>query len=237
MGSEPALIEFPSQAAMAARLADLVTAALERSIAAQGLASLALAGGTTPATLYQALAARRIDWSNVTATLVDERFVPPSAPGSNEAFVRATFLRSEAAHARFVGLWNAAPSLEPAAAEASTRVNGLIRPFDVVVLGMGVDGHAASWFPGAEGLGEALSDHAPLVVATRAASSAAAGPYVERLSMSLRAVRDARLIVLVISGAEKRRAYEAACAGGPVESAPVRAILRARPDLWACWAP
>lgn len=237
MGSEPALIVFSSPDQMAARLADLMQSAIERAIAAQGLASIALSGGSTPSLLYLALAARRIDWPNVSATLVDERFVPPSAKGSNEAFLRSTFLQGSAGRARFVGLWNDARSLDAAAAEANGRVRSLVRPFDVVVLGMGLDGHTASWFPGAEGLQAALAPDAPLVTPVRAKRSETTGEHLDRLTLSLRALADARHVVLLMTGADKRRAFDLHSGAGPVEEAPVRAVLRARPDLWACWAP
>jgi len=237
MGSDPALIVFSSPAQMAARLADLLEAALGRAVAAQGLASIALSGGATPAPLYSALAARDIDWPNVTATLVDERFVPPSAAGSNEAFLRAALLDAGAASARFVGLWNEAPTLEAAAAAANERLASVIRPYDAVVLGMGADGHTASWFPRASGLDRALADDAPLVVPVRAAASASTGGHLDRLTLSLRAIASARLLILMLTGAEKRRAFETFAGAGPVEDAPVRAVLRARPDIWVAWAP
>ncbi len=237
MGSEPALIAFSSPEQMAARLSDLIEATIERAVAAQGLATIALSGGSTPAPLYQALAARAVDWPNVTATLVDERFVPPSGKGSNEAFIRSTFLHGYAAKSRFVGLWNEAPSLDAAAKEAAARIGGLVRPFDVVVLGMGFDGHTASWFPHAEGLASALAADAPLVAPVRARKSAVTGDHVERLTLSLRAITDAHLIILTMTGAEKRASFEQFASGGAVEDAPVRAVLRARPDIWASWAP
>jgi 6-phosphogluconolactonase len=222
---------------MAARLADLMQNAIDRAVAAQGLASIALSGGSTPSLLYLALASRKIDWPNVAATLVDERYVPPSASGSNEAFLRATFLQGAAGRARFVGLWNDAGSLEDAAAAANAGVRNLVRPFDVVVLGMGLDGHTASWFPQAEGLEAALAADAPLVVPVRAKRSDATGEHTDRLTLSLRAIADARLVILLLTGAEKRAAFERFSITGPVEDAPVRAILAARPDIWACGAP
>lgn len=237
MGSDPALIEFSSAAAMAARLADLMQCAIDRAVAAQGLATIALSGGSTPSPLYHALAARKVDWPNVAATLVDERFTPPSAPGSNEAFLRSTFLHGAAGRTRFVGLWNDAGSLEAAASAANARLRSLVRPFDLVVLGMGLDGHTASWFPKADGLDAALAADAPLVVPVRARRSDVTGDHTERLTLSLRAVADARVVVLLLTGAEKRAAFEKFAGAGPVEAAPVRAILAARPDLWACWAP
>lgn len=236
MASEPPLIIFSSPDQMAARVADLVQTALERAIAAQGLASLALSGGATPSLLYLALASRELDWPNVCATLVDERFVSPASSGSNEAFLRSTFLQGKAGRTRFIPLWSDG-SLEEAAAHANVRVRDMARPFDVVILGMGLDGHTASWFPRAAGLEQAIAADAPLVVPIRAAKSDVTGENTERLTLSLRAIADARLVILLLTGAAKRKAFEAFAAEGSVKDAPVRAILQARSDTWACWAP
>lgn len=237
MASEPDLIAFASQGAMAERLADLVAMALDRGVSAQGLASIALSGGATPAALFDQLSRKDVDWSNVGVTLVDERWVAPSHPASNEGLVRRTLLKERASAARFVGLWSEAPSAELGAGDAIDRVRGLVRPFEVVILGIGADGHTASWFPQAKGLAAALGDSAPIVVAVKATKSAATGDDVERLTLSLRAIRDARLVILLMTGDEKRRAFAQACRKGAVDDMPVRAILRARPDIWACWAP
>lgn len=237
MASDPALITFSSPDQMAARVADFVETALERAIAAQGLASLALSGGSTPSLLYLALASRQIDWPNVCATLVDERFIPPSVTGSNEAFLRSTLMQGNAGRMRFVALWGDAGTLENAAVAANARVRDMARPFDVVVLGMGLDGHTASWFPHAVGLDQALARDAPLVVPIRAQRSETTGEHTQRLSLSLKAIADARVVILVMTGAEKRKVFETLAAEGPIADAPVRAILHARPDIWACWAP
>jgi len=222
---------------MAERLADLVAIALDRGVAAQGLATIALSGGATPASLYDGLSRKDVDWSNVAATLVDERWIAPAHPASNEGFIRRTFLRNRASAARFVGLWSAAPDAEAGAADANDHVNCLARPFEVVILGIGVDGHTASWFPHAQGLPMALGDSAPAVAAVKAKKSAVTGDHVERLTLSLRAIRNARLVILMMTGDDKRRAFAQACGEGAVDDMPVRAILRARPDIWACWAP
>lgn len=237
MASRPDLIAFASPEAMAARLAGLVAIALDRGVAAQGLATIALSGGATPAALYDKLSRKDVDWSNVAATLVDERWVEPAHPASNEGFVRRSLVKDRASSARFVGLWGAAQNAEAGAIDANIRIGALVRPFEVVILGIGVDGHTASWFPQAQGLAAALGDSAPTVVAVKAKRSAATGDHVERLTLSLRAIRDARLVVLMMTGEDKRRAFAQACGEGGVDDMPVRAILRARPDIWACWAP
>jgi 6-phosphogluconolactonase len=194
---------------------------------------MALSGGSTPAPLYRALAERDADWPNIAATLVDERMTPPGAPGSNETFLRTTLLTGSAAAIRFTPLYSAqAP--QAAAAAAARALQPLVRPFDVVVLGMGADGHTASFFPYAENLAAALSATAAPVVAVRAQKSAATGDHLDRLTLSLREIVAARRIILLISGAKKRVVFERAAAG---EDYPVSTVLRARPDLWACWHP
>lgn len=237
MAHDASLIAFATPGAMAERLADLISLTLDRGVEAQGLATIALSGGSTPAPLYRALARRNIDWSNVAATLVDERFVPPGATGSNETLLRENFLTNEAAKTRFVGFWSGEKDIDAAAKAASEYVRSIVRPFDVVVMGMGADGHTASWFPGADGLDRALGRNAPLVAPVVAKKSEATGEFRQRLTLSLPAIADARLIVLVISGEDKRRVFAEALKEGPVEAMPVRAILRARADLWAAWAP
>jgi 6-phosphogluconolactonase len=101
---------------------------------------------------------------------------------------------------------------------------------------MGPDGHTASWFPYADGLGDALHSEKPLC-AVDAQQSNVTGKHVRRMTLTLDAVKSARFIALMIAGEEKRNAYIKALEDGPVEAMPVRAILKARPDLWTVWAP
>ena len=234
MALDPALISFASREAMAARLADAVEAALALGLCRDGAGRLAVSGGSTPKPLYEALARRELDWAKIAVTLVDERWVGADHPRSNEAFVRSAF--AEAKGAKIAGLYNGAETPADAADDVAARLEPGSRPFDVVVLGMGNDGHTASWFPHAEGLETAL-DGDQTVCAIEARRSNVTGEETARMTLTLAALRDAGLIVLLLTGDEKRKTYEAALEDGPVEAMPVRAILRARPDLWACWAP
>jgi len=237
MAIEPGLIAFETRDAMAARLADLIEACLSRAIAARGAASLAVSGGTTPAGLYQALSRRELDWARVTVALVDERWVRPGEAGSNETFVRTTLLRNKAAAARLIGLWSEASSPAGGLEVATARLVACGDAFDVVALGMGNDGHTASWFPQCEGLDRALDTTGPRLAAITAQRSEVTGDHLQRMTLTLGAIQNTGLICLLMSGTEKRAIFEKVRRGGPVDAAPVRAILQARPDLWACWAP
>lgn len=236
MASEPGLIAFASREAMAARVADYLDAIIARAVAEKGRATIALSGGSTPEALYKELSGRALDWPRVTAVLVDERWVRPGDPGSNETFVRSALLRDRAARATLIGLWSEAGSPQAGLAEAERRLAETLA-FDAVILGMGNDGHTASWFPQCDGLDRALSKTGPRFAAVRAQKSAAASDYPDRMTLTLGAVAGARTVALLIAGDEKRETFTHASSPGDIKDMPVRAILRARADVWCCWAP
>jgi len=237
MAFEPNMISFVSRTAMAGRLADVIEAHLGRSLAERGSASFAVSGGSTPADLYRELSTRSLDWSNVRVVPVDERWVPPGTVGSNETLVRSTLIQNRAADAVFIGLWTGATSPAAGLEEGERRLDAVRFPLDVVVLGMGVDGHTASWFPDCAGLKGALAERGSRLAAITAKPSDVTGEYLDRMTFTLGAIRGAKEIALMISGNEKRAIFEKALDDGAVNDMPVRAILTARPDLWVCWAP
>ncbi len=226
--------QFDTRAALADALADRVAAGLQAAIAARGGASLALSGGSTPKLFFETLSTRDIAWDRVTVTLVDERFVPADHPRSNHLLVSTHLLKDKAASARFVPLYQAAGDAEEAAAIATRETADLGRPFDVVILGLGNDGHTASFFPGGDHLVEALDLATPRRVMTMQAEGAGE----PRLTFSFAALHDARLLVLHIEGAEKMAVLEQALAGGDEAAMPIRAVLEraaTAPDIY--WAP
>jgi 6-phosphogluconolactonase len=228
------LMRFGSAQLLESWLASAIASELALAIAARGEASLLVSGGHSPAGLFGQLRTRLLDWSRVSIALVDERWVEPSDPASNERMVREALLRDRAAAARFVGLKNAAPTPELGAAAAWNAAARIPRPFDITVLGMGDDGHTASLFPGSPNLKSALD------LQSSGGCIGMWSPSVphERLSLNLRALLDSRRIYIFLLGEAKLRTYTAACGAGPVEQMPVRAVLRQqRVPVEIVWSP
>ena len=217
-------------AALMEALAAEVASALAEALVARGTASLVVAGGKTPVPLFERLSRAAIDWSRVHVTLTDERAVPVADSASNERLVREHLLCGLAATARFSGLMNDAANDDARAAAAWQKLATIPRPFDIVVPGMGEDGHFASLFPGAPGLAAALDINAPpACVAMRATVM----PHA-RLSLNLSALIDARRVLLPIIGTTKARVLRAAVAG-PAEQWPVAALLTQRRAPVVVW--
>lgn len=203
-------------------VAALVEAALTQAIATRGEASLVVPGGRTPVPLFSRLARAGLDWAHVHVTLSDERVVPVTEAASNEHLLREHLLCEAATGARFYPLMNGKEDAQARATTAWEQLAWLPRPFDVVVLGMGEDGHFASLFPHMAGLDAALDiDAAPGCVAASAPVEPAA-----RISLNLATLLDTRLLVLPLVGPGKLHVLEAARATGPATDLPIRALLR-----------
>ncbi|AOF98491.1 6-phosphogluconolactonase [Sphingobium sp. RAC03] len=210
---------FTDSAHAAADIAARIAATLEQAIATRGVATLALSGGRSPRPVLESLSASLSDWSKVIVTLVDERWVDPTDPDSNEKLVRDTLLQGPAAAARFVPMKNAAADAYLGQPAAEADFAALPWPLDIILLGMGDDGHTASLFPQAKELDEGLSSTALTIAVTPPAA-----PH-QRLSLTAHAILSSRHIFLQISGAAKKAVYDRAMAGGPVEELPIRVAL------------
>ena len=212
---------FPDAIALAHALSGEIEVDLGEAIAARGAASLVVSGGRTPKRLYEQLRTEKLDWAKVWVTLADERWVETTSELSNERLVRETLLTGAAAAARFVGLKNPAATPEAGAEWATRALTRAPRPFDVVVLGMGEDGHTASLFPGSLALSRALDPSAPPGCV---AVNALAAPHA-RMSLNLAALLDSRRIILHFEGEAKWQVYLRARAPGAAAELPVRAVL------------
>ena len=213
---------FDDGGSLAEALAVAVAADLRTALHERGQASVALSGGNTPMAFLQALAVQPLDWSRVTVTLVDERWVPEASPRSNAALVKTHLLDGPAALARFVPLYRAMPTPEDALAGIEHALGVLPWPLDAVVLGMGHDGHTASFFPGGDRLAEALDPAGTgLVLPMRAPGAGEA-----RITLTLPPIVAARHLYLHIEGTDKREVLRQAVAGEAAGRAyPVRSVL------------
>ena len=221
---------FNTPALLAEGLAKQVAGQLNDAIAARGVATLVVSGGRSPVAFFEALLKQPLDWSNVVVSLADERWVPVEHADSNAGLLKRHLLQGPAAKARFVGLYNAAATLDEAALQAD-RVLAELPPIDVLVLGMGDDGHTASLFPGSPNLAQALELDNPRRCWPMLAPSV---PH-QRLSMSRSLLASARSTLLSIQGLAKLNTLNEALAVGEVTVLPIRAFLQ--PPLEIYWCP
>jgi len=214
--------------ALAEKLAVDVAAWLNEGIQAQGSASLVVSGGSTPAPFFKALSLHDIDWSKVTVTLADERWVPMEDSLSNEKLVRETLFVNAAAKASFLSIYNGATTPEEGWQQCDDTLRALARPFDVVILGMGGDGHTASLFPDTEGLDDACN------LKTDKLCWPMNPPHISeaRMSLTLAALLECKQLVLHITGDDKRQVLQRAVAGDKLPIASVIEAARTRLQLY-----
>jgi 6-phosphogluconolactonase len=219
-------LTFATSEALASDFAAWTAERLSAAVAERGAALLIVSGGTTPLRFFDALSRMAIDWPRVAITLADERRVPDDSPRSNAKLVREHLMTNAAAAARFVPLADSRLSRDQELVSAAARIAALPAPAEVVALGMGDDGHTASWFPGADKLAQAIDP------GTRALllPIIAPGAPEPRLTLTARVILRARAIALHIEGAAKLATLERALGEGPTEEMPVRAVLRGAAD-------
>jgi 6-phosphogluconolactonase len=192
---------FETLADASEALAEAVAIRLRELIAAQGRALVAVPGGTTPARFLASLGGHDLPWEQITLMPTDERFVAPDDRASNERMIRQAFAPLREGRTPFVSFHNAGDDLAAAAASLDRVLKGL-PPLDILVSGMGVDGHVASLFPG-----EATALAAPASAHALAASPPDLPP---RLSLSPARLQGAGYAALLIAGAEKEQVLASA---------------------------
>lgn len=220
---------LPDALRLASLLAEQVARALDFAVDTHGRASLVVSGGRSPIPFFEALSRQLLDWSKVQVSLADERWVAPDQADSNEQLVRRHLLQNQAASASLLGLYRAASTLEEAAANADAGLAELKQPIDVLVLGMGEDGHTASLFPGSPLLAEALREDC----AARCLPMQAPVAPERRISMTYPLLASARLQCLAIQGQAKLDTLRLALAANPLQM-PIRAFLHSPLEIYWC---
>ena len=198
-----------SEDVLAQKLALSVSKQLNISINERNKACLAVSGGKTPVAFFQQLSQQDVEWSKVTIILVDERWLPTDHTDSNEKLVRDHLIQNNAKQAYFLGLKNDAELPSEGIMDCETQLRTQIDHIDVVVLGMGRDGHTASWFTDSKQLAALLDGE----------TSAWCLPVEDdflpqpRMSLTWRFMKRAEKIYLHFSGEEKNNVFNKACEG------------------------
>lgn len=188
-----------------------IAAYVREELDARGTASLLLSGGSTPGPVYQNLSTIALGWKDVNIGLVDERWVDECDPGSNAALIRRTLLQNNAKPATFLPMKTLHETAAAGQKAVETSYSDLVNINSLAVLGMGTDGHVCSWFPQSQGLGSAVDPkNKHLVQAICAKKSPVTGDYLERMTLTLSALKKCKSVLLLISGNEKRDVIERA---------------------------
>lgn len=230
---------FNSRDEMIAALQEECLTAMREAIDERGEATFMVSGGSSPEPLYKALSSAELNWESVYVALVDERWVDIDHEKSNEAFIVRTLMQNNAARANLVGMKNTAATPQEGVNDCEAAYQQLAQPFDVTILGMGSDGHTASFFPHAHGLAEALDlNNENLCAAITAHQSEVTGTAVERMTLTMSGLLRSRSLLLLITGEEKLNVLRQAQAGTDVSEMPVRAVLQQQQvPLTVYWAP
>lgn len=223
---------FASKDALNSAFAERIVQILQAAIEQRGRASLMVSGGRTPIPVFKRLSETKIDWSKIDISLVDERWVAEDHDASNTKLVAEHLLQNHAAAANFVAVKNAAGDANDAVAWCTANLESIQQPFDVLILGMGEDGHTASLFPCSAQIARGLdvsSEAKYIAVQPTTAPN-------QRMSLTLGAILDSRHIFLHLTGDSKKQVLTDALAGDDALAMPIRAVLQ-RPDVELMWAP
>jgi 6-phosphogluconolactonase len=220
---------FDSREELVDQLGTAIIDDLQSAINATGKATMAVSGGNSPKLLFRYLSRQSIDWSAVTITLVDERWVAENNPNSNAKLVKDHLLQHCAGAAKFVGLYDGSSTPFEAEPQVNQTLSSLVLPFDVVILGMGDDGHTASFFPKTPTLPQALAlENQSLCCAVKPPNA----PYL-RMTLTLPTLLNSRHLYLLVTGESKfsvlHRAMETFSSKSDqdewVQTLPVRSVI------------
>ncbi|WP_008314488.1 6-phosphogluconolactonase [Leptolyngbya sp. PCC 6406] len=224
MVSVPQIEVHPTREALIQRSRDLVVARIETAIAERGRCTLALAGGSTPKPLYLALAQTDLPWDKLHIFWGDERYVAPDHPDSNAGMAKAAWLDQVAIPPSQIHLVPTHLSPPAAAAAYNHTLQGVLgietRP-DIILLGMGDDGHTASLFPHTAAL--TVDDH--LVTLGDKDGT-------PRITLTAAAINRSRCVLFLVTGTNKQPALTQVFAEDGDDQAYPSRLIRPEGELW-----
>jgi len=223
---------FKSREALSAAVADHICDTLCDAIEKQGNATIVVSGGTSPLAMFRDLRRKVMPWQNVTIVPGDERLVPADHENSNEGMIRRELMQEEAASAQLLSLAGAGATNDERIINLNSQLDDLRKPLDLVVLGMGNDGHTASLFPDSPNIAEALNCKESCIVQYPKQFE------VGRMSLTPALLLNAREIILLFFDTGKRVVYDRAISGQDTTELPVRFVLHQKiVPVITFWAP
>lgn len=231
MSATPRVEVHPDSAALATAVAGELLTRLADAQAAGGVPQIVLTGGTIAEDIHRELArlspASEVDWSQVVVWWGDERFVPPDSPDRNAGQARAAFLDAvgvDPARVHEMPSTADAADVDAGAASYAAVLSEHAADFDVLMLGIGPDGHIASLFPG----------FAQLAVTDRAAVGVTGSPKPppERISLTFPVLNRARSVWFLVSGDGKADAVARALGGADVHDVPAAGVTGHDETIW-----
>ena len=223
------LHSFDSRETLTRTLAGQISVRLIQALESRGNASIAVSGGSTPVPLFRELSQTRMNWPQVNVTLADERWVNPDDDSSNEKLVRNNLLQHEAANARFSGLWSDHATPSAALDHCNETLSHFSEALDVVILGMGNDGHTASLFPCSDDLDAAVNSKLSCAAVTPGSA-----PH-DRMTLTPQRLLNSELRILHVCGEDKLETLKTALADNDYRQMPIRLFLEKPLDIF--WAP
>ena len=216
---------------LASDLCQCIGEILIEAIKKKGRASMAVSGGSTPIPLFKEFSLLNIDWTKIDLTLVDDRWVDAKNADSNELLVRTHLIKNKAAQVHFIPLKNDAKTAKEGQIYSEKMLRKITLPFDVVVLGMGSDGHTASLFPCSDELPEAMNlNNSNYLIST----SPKTAPY-ERISLTARVIFDSKNVFLHLNGSSKLHTLESAMEYKDSNKMPIYTFLKNGLSIY--WSP
>jgi 6-phosphogluconolactonase len=193
---------------------------LKKAIKSNGKASLLVSGGTTPKALFKKLSTIDLAWDKVKIGLCDERWINTKHKDSNEKLIEDYLLQEFAKDAKFISMYHEYIDIQKAQSICSDIYKKELFPFDVLVLGMGLDGHTASLFPNNEKLEYEYNIDDNICISMTPNDA----PY-DRMSLTKEAILSAKNIYLHFEGEEKIKVYQKALNEQNKNKMPIALIL------------
>ncbi|MDX2049865.1 MAG: 6-phosphogluconolactonase [Rickettsiaceae bacterium] len=211
-------------------IASIFTKTIKDSLFQQNKVSLVLCGGKTPKLLYELLSKENFEWQNIVITTCDEYLIESDSIKRPTNLIKDTLLKNSASKAKFYPLETLVDSNINIKGKSFFTSEHFYSP-DILLLGLGIQGHTASIFPDAINIEELLYGNEDVfLVQSKLAES-------QRLTIGLNSLFKAKKIFFIIQGTEKLKILTSSILASNIQTAPVKAFLDNKLDTLFFWCP